>query len=274
MLPEVYSPPRPHAGLATGSRFCSYLVSGFFYNLGRQIGKNAVPTLRKTKWIWQGLSGEELEVLAAEESLGRTMARELRAISAGSNDAVLASELNAICQRLSMCVRDNRRTFSCEILVGAEPSVTGLPGGYLFLTESMVDWCERQPEELAFLLGHEMGHIVHGHTWDRIINDAALKVVAAVSMRAGQLGSWFRREGAELLRNAHTRDQEFQADAFGARLAAAAGYESNGAVSLLERVGRHLTEGVDPGVYFASHPPLPERIARLRKVISAGSPRA
>jgi len=74
--------------------------------------------------------------------------------------------------------------------------------------------------------------------------------------------------GAGLLHSAYSRDQELDADEFGARLAAAAGYDPRGATRAFERLQRLEAEANLPlAEYFASHPPLAERIERLKGLI-------
>ncbi len=67
---------------------------------------------------------------------------------------------------------------------------------------------------------------------------------------------------------ADLRDRELDADEFGARLAAAADYDPRGAIRALERLQRLESDGCLPlAEYFASHPPLALRIAKLKGLI-------
>jgi len=238
-------------------------VSGFFYNLGRQLGRSAVPVIRKTKWIYDGLAGDEAAALRAETVFGATLAAELRAVTQRVHDPANAALVGELCQRLSASVRDKRRTFHCELIHEDSPNAMALPGGFVFVSHSLVVLCERRPEELAFVIGHEMGHIIRGHAWDRMVNQTVLQAASVVTARAGVLGGWLRSSGLGLLQNAHARDRELEADELGLRLAVAAHFAPAGAIALLRRIERL---GTDPGVlgqYFASHPPVSERIARL-----------
>lgn len=238
-------------------------MSGFFYNLGRQLGRAAVPAIRKTKWIYDGLAGDEEAALRAETALGGALAAELRAVTQPVNDRAIAALGGELCQRLSACVRDQRRVFHCEVICGDSPNAMALPGGFVFVSHSLVDLCERRPEELAFVIGHEMGHIIRRHAWDRMVNEAMLRAASVVTARVGVLGGWLRKSGLGLLQNAHARGCELEADELGLRLAIAARFAPGGAVALLRRITRL---GTDPGIlgpYFASHPPASERIARL-----------
>jgi Zn-dependent protease with chaperone function len=139
-----------------------------------------------------------------------------------------------------------------------------LPGGFVFVSNSLAELCERRPDELAFVIGHEMGHIVRGPAWDRMLNDAVLRMASSVGGRARILGNWLRQNGRTVLESAHSREREFEADEFGFRLAVAARFVPEGGIALLQRIERLER---DPGVlgqYFSTHPPASERIVKLR----------
>lgn len=239
-------------------------VSGLFFNLGRRIGRAAIPAIRKTKWIYDWLAGSEDEALRAETNLGGALAVELRATTQPVSDPTLTPLATQLCQRLAACVRDPHRTFHCEVINGDAPNAIALPGGFVFINHSLVELCERRPDELAFVIGHEMGHIIRRHAWDRMLNEALLGVAATVGARAGVLGGWLRQNGRQVLQNAHSRDRELEADEFGLRLAVAARFAPGGAIALLQRIEQL---GSDPGIlgqYFASHPAASERMTHLQ----------
>ena len=242
-------------------------MSEFFYNLGRQLGRKAVPALRKSKWIWDGLAGTDEEALRAETALGNTLAVELRALAGSVNDPGLAAMLAGLCQRLSACVRDKHRTFRCELIHDISPNAVALPGGFLFVSDSLAELCERQPDELAFVIGHEMAHVIRRHVWERMLNEAALRVASAVTARAGRLGGWFRQQGLGLLRSAYSGDSELEADELGLRLVAAVGFAPAGAMAFLQRIQRLGATPADLGPYLGSHPAASERMARLAPVV-------
>ncbi|HWI55689.1 MAG TPA: M48 family metallopeptidase, partial [Bacillota bacterium] len=183
-----------------------------------------------------------------------------------------------LCQQLSARLRDKRRIFSCQVLCDPLPNAMALPGGFLFVSHSLADLCERDPQQLAFVIGHEMAHVVRGHAWDRMINEAALRMASTVTARVGPVGNWLRQQGFALLRSAYDQDCESEADELGLRLAVAAGFDPAGAVALLQRVQRLEPKVTELGQYFASHPPASHRIARLARLhrqleaARAGSP--
>jgi len=238
-------------------------MGGLFYNLGRQIGRRAVPAIRKSGWIWKSLAGSAEEARRAERAFGEALTVEVRAAAELANDPEMSVLVNDICQRLEQCLRPPHHRFHCDILRAGEPNAMALPGGFIFLSTSLVDLCERKPDELAFVVGHEMAHVVRGHAWDRMIQQTGLQALSAVASRGGPIGAWLRQQGMQSLLSAHSRDGELEADELGARLAVAAGFSAAGGLSLLRRLERFGADAAALGRYFASHPPASDRIARL-----------
>jgi predicted Zn-dependent protease len=238
-------------------------MGGLFYNLGRQLGRRAVPAIRKSGWIWKGLAGSEEEARRAERALGEALAVEVRAATERANAPETSALVADLCRRLEERLRPPHHRFHCDVLRAGEPNAMALPGGFIFLSTSLVDLCERRPDELAFVIGHEMAHVVRGHAWDRTVQQTGLQALSVVASRAGPVGAWLRQQGMQLLLSAHSRDGELEADELGARLAAAAGFSTAGALSLLRRLEHFGPDPAALGQYFASHPPASDRIARL-----------
>lgn len=239
-------------------------MSGLFFHLGRKLGRAAVPLARKSKWVLASLTGTEAESIRAETGMGAAMAAELRASLSGVAAPEDTALLTDICRRLTACVRNKLRTFHVEVIQTGHPTAFTLPGGFIFVDSALLDLCARRADELAFVVGHEMAHVIRGHTLDRWVAQMGADVVNSLLSRSA-LGPWLRQTGLTLLQSAYSRDNEQEADELGARLAQAAGYAPAGALHLLQRLSR----GGSPqglGQYFASHPPVPERMAHLRSL--------
>ncbi len=238
-------------------------MSSFFEGLGRKLGRAAVPAYRKTKWVWDSVTGTEQEALEAEQKLGEILATELRLATEIIDDPDLLNGIRGICRRLQESIDQPDFQYHCELMQSDHPSAIALPGGYLFVSRSLVEFCDNNPDELAFVIAHETAHVIRRHTWDRMIQQSALKAASLVARRAGVLSVWLRQQGLPMLRSAHSKNHEFEADQDGVGLARAAGYEPNGALSFLKRIEKL---GADPevlGEYLASHPPAQERMANL-----------
>jgi predicted Zn-dependent protease len=240
-------------------------MGSFFFNLGRNVGSG----LRKGKWFWQSVAGSTDDALRAEHEAGRDMAWELlRQFEADTDPAVmrLLDDLNG---RLSACVRDRRRRFCVCPVKAAEVNAFALPGGFLFVTRSLLELCGRDADELAFVLGHEMGHVLYGHAMERIMQGWMLDAAGRMVPVRGMAGTWLLQQASTLIHTGYSRDQELEADALGARLARAAGYDGRAALRLLGRLPASAgpTAGLD--AYFATHPPVAERLAQLNRVLQS-----
>lgn len=152
-----------------------------------------------------------------------------------------------------------------------------LPGGHVFVGQGLLDQMTSE-DELAFVLGHEVEHIDHYHAVERVQIEAQLKnlnldIVAAIAqipMSLWQVG--------------YSKQQEFEADREGLRIAAAAGYSPQGAINLLERWTKLHSEYVmhseTPAAelsqlaieglsgYFRTHPLPSERLEQVNQVIA------
>lgn len=246
-------------------------MSDWFFEVGRRLGHAAIPAARKTRWAWRLLAGSEEESRQAEAEMGAAMASEMpvwEGATAGDR-----RQLGDISERLRARLRSPALVFQVQVVNTGGVAAFSLPGGYLFLDIALLELCGRDPDELAFVIGHEMAHVIRRHALDRWVAGAGMKVMATLISR-GALGAWWRENGSRLLRNAYDHQQEYEADTFGLRLARAAGFDPAGAVRLLGRLqGLRQTPGL-LGEHYAAHPPEAARLGRMQQsgLVQSGNP--
>jgi predicted Zn-dependent protease len=124
----------------------------------------------------------------------------------------------------------------------------------------------RNPDELAFVMGHEAAHHIAGHIPRREDQAMTGALVAGVLAQAGGLSPEEVRAaqnlGAEVAARSYSREFELEADALGAEIALIAGYDPVRGTGFFDRLP-------DPGDRFlGSHPPNAER-----KAVVAGTVR-
>jgi len=240
-------------------------VSRLFYNLGKMVG----PHIRKANWIWQSATGTEDDAIQVECEVGQDLALEIRhklELDLESTAVHLLSEVGA---RLSDCVTNKLRTFSFEVIKSPEPNAFALPGGFIFVTQSLLELCECNQDKIAFILGHEMGHVIRGHAMDRIISSSAISIGSKATPIRGLLAGWLRTVGVKFLESTYSQDLELEADKLGARLVAAAGYNPHALVQLLSHLAK-LNRSADRGKlgnYFSSHPEFKLRIQNVKRLL-------
>ena len=237
-------------------------MSGLFYNLGRKVG----PKVRKAKWMWQSIAGSEADAIKVEYEVGLDLAREIRQQLGRQQQPQADQILNEIGNRLAGCVANKSRRFNFETINGPEPNAFALPGGFIFVTQSLVELCRYDKNEIACILGHEMAHIIRGHAMNRIVSNSAIAAASRAAPIRGVLSGWLRKVGVQFLESAYSKDLESEADRFGVRLVAAAGYEPAACVQLFSRLAKLKSSSneFDLGSYFSSHPPFKVRIENIK----------
>jgi len=242
-------------------------VEDFFFKLGRKAGASA----RKGRWIWSSLAGTEAEALEAEYRAGRDLARDFDRETPFEEDLRSRELLAEITERLGRRLTNKQRRWRIAPIRTNEPGAFALPGGFVYVTRPLLEFCDFDADEIACVVGHEMAHVIHGHAMERITNQFLTSAATRVArLPGGLLSQGILTAGAKLLHSAYSRDQELDADEFGARLAAAAGYDPRGAIRAFERLQGLETDGAPPlAQYFSSHPPLAVRIEKLRGLVSS-----
>ena len=238
-------------------------MSGFFYNLGKMVG----PQARKGKWLWKSMTGSEADIIKAEYDVGQDLAHEIKQQAGLAPEPEVSQLLNESSSHLTAHVTNKQRTFKFDIVKGTECNAFALPGGFIFLTRSLVDLCKQKPDEIAFILGHEMAHVIRGHAMKRIVSSSAMAAASRATPTRNLLTVWLRKVGIQFFESAYSQDRELEADVFGARLTKAAGYDPDAPVEMLSRLaelGRNTNE-INIGSYFSSHPPFTTRIHNLKR---------
>ena len=232
-----------------------FLGAKFLPRLGAWLGGQSRKPFRQAKWMWSWFAGSEAEAIQAEYEYGRECARQFAAQFPGKAAREKQEAVSAVGSRLADAVKD-RRQFQFSLVRASVSNAYALPGGFVFITEPLVDLCAQNPDELAFLLGHEMGHVLCGHARSQL---TARTFLNAVTARLSGAGLMLR----QLLNQGYSRELELEADREGARLAAAAGFDSRAAARALQRLARGAGDDAGLAEYFSSHPPLAERVRKL-----------
>ena len=247
---------------------CRAVTRGTPYLLGRLAGKQ----FRKAQWVWQSVTGSEEDAIRAEQGVGRDMAAAVREQARGS-----ARRRSSRCSRRSRprsrTAFATRSTDSRSVRwTGDHPTAFALPGGFIFVAPALVDLAGRDRDELAFVIAHEMAHVIRRHAIDRLLGQKVITAATLATPATRTLAPWVRQVGLQWLERAYSREQEFEADELGGRLMRAAGFDPLGAVRVLEKLGA-IDAGADPaglGTYLSTHPPIDARIGELRERLTLG----
>jgi beta-barrel assembly-enhancing protease len=245
------------------------MAGSTFYTLGRMAGRQ----IRKARWMWESVAGSEAAAIQAEHAVGRDMAAVVLEETPRDPDRTTQELLDEIAGKLTAVVRNRLHRFHMTLIQADRPTAFALPGGFIFVGRALVQLCDRNKDAIAFVLAHEMAHVIRRHAIERLFQQKVVSAVALVSPGRGALASWIRKVGFQGLERAYARDEEFEADELGFLLMRAAGFDPAGAIRTLQCLGE-LDRTPDPlglNQYLSTHPPIEERVRRLRR-LAAGKP--
>ncbi len=212
------------------------------------------------------------------------------------DNAALLARVNRIGYELAQHNGFAKFPITFHLINQAEPNAGALPGGHIMVTRGMLD-LGLDDDMMACMLGHEMGHVIKEH-YLHMAHRAMLMSILGNLLTAGVLissarstvkpgiapydprygydyGDGNRVQGAaiaslvasELMLRSYSREQEDEADLVGQDLAAAAGYDPDGARRLWETFESRSPQIREYG-YLQSHPFSQERMraAEARKM--------
>ena len=129
-------------------------------------------------------------------------------------------------------------------LNSAVENAFSVPGGYVYVTRQLMTLMDDE-FQLAFALGHEVGHIAGNHAHQREEVERELTWRALPEIMLGQMMGGFgnrmaleRALAVKLQALSFSREQEYEADTLGLRYMIAAGYDPAGAAQLLSALSR------------------------------------
>jgi Zn-dependent protease with chaperone function len=185
--------------------------------------------------------------------------------AATPRERLLAQLLN----RMASHWPENPYVFEIAIWDEPEPNAVALPGGVIAVTNALLESVESE-NELAFVLGHELGHF---HNRDHLRGlgrgIAFSLLLVAVGVGGGGSAVQLASLAGQFAQRDFDRDQEIEADRFGLALLAA----EYGHVSGAEAFFEHLPEpdespGGEFASYFSTHPVNVSRIQALHAAAS------
>ncbi|MDQ6766436.1 MAG: M48 family metallopeptidase [Candidatus Eremiobacteraeota bacterium] len=180
------------------------------------------------------------------------------------SDPILNNWVNSIAVNLAQYRARPDINYTFKVLDTNDINAFSLPGGFVYLNYGLLNFVNSD-DELAGVMGHEMGHVERRHQITlnakaQIVN-VILGILAMASPFVYRFGSLINSLSVYKM----SRVDELQADQYGLLLMSRAGYDPDGMVSFMERLGQK--GGPNSNLlnkYFETHPEAPARISHLR----------
>lgn len=177
-------------------------------------------------------------------------------------------ETQQLVDRLAARWPESPYVFRLEVDDSDAANAMALPGGLIVVTRGLLDQVESE-NELAFVLGHELGHFRNRDHLRILGRGLVLSLVFSVATGSDVAGLGVK--AADLTLRGFGREQESRADAF----ALAAVHSEYGHVDqawrLFERWAASDVDASALATYLSTHPQSRDRAQRLRELAERGS---
>ena len=173
--------------------------------------------------------------------------------------------------------RDDTKQWDWRLTLIDAPvlNATCAPGGKITFYTGIIEQLNLNDDEIAAIMGHEIAHALREHGRERVSQAAAQNILVNLAMAvAGPYGSAVSAANqvaqyAIVLPN--SRENETEADAIGLELAARAGYNPMGAISVWQKMLKATHDKSTPE-FLSTHPSGETRIEQLTALIPAVEP--
>ena len=223
---------------------------------------------RNVRYTNAGLLNERDEVKLGTQ-LHRQATKKFRLTDVGLD------RVERVGQRVARASARPSLLYKFHVIESREINGFALPGGHIYITTGLLKLAT--DNELASVLGHEVGHIAARHSLKTLKRrqeyNAFAKSVGELTGVAGDIG---RDLGVTLTQifnegvlTIHSRDEEREADYLGVRGMAKAGFDPQGMVTMFQKLQR--VRGQTPDLItslLSDHPDVEERIDNTRYEIA------
>jgi predicted Zn-dependent protease len=173
--------------------------------------------------------------------------------------------------------RPDSASWNWEVQVINDPKTVNafcMAGGKMAIYSGMWEKLKATDEEIAAVMGHEIGHALASHTRERMsvaYGTGIGTTIAAIALGARQdTAALMQTAAAVAIELPNSRESETEADQIGIELAARAGFDPAAAVTLWEKMGK--LGGGNPPEFLSTHPSPQNRAARLKELAAQVQP--
>lgn len=205
-----------------------------------------------------------------EIAMGEAVAKKVEEEFTVIKDPKLLEQVDRISGRL-IPVADRKdlsyRFTIVEMPEEDQPNAFALPGGPIFVTKALMELV-KSDDELASVLGHEMGHVVAKHAMKHLqasIGMQALQIAAIGAKTDGRTMQGLNLAVTSLFLE-YSQADELEADRLGVKYMKAAGYDPTAGIRFMERLRDYTRkQPMREYSYFRTHPFFADRIRMIRQ---------
>jgi Zn-dependent protease with chaperone function len=212
-------------------------------------------------WRWEAALGRSVEPQVLEMfSRGKAPAE-----ACGGAASPGKAALDAMVARLAANAK-LPGPLRVDVLDVTQINAFALPGGRIYLFRPVIERAT-DPDEIAGVLAHEIGHVVHRDSMRGLIHEGALSLLVGAVLGDFTGGSTISILAGRMVGSAYSRENESEADAVSVDLMRKAGADPRAINRFFGRLASGAPRG-KPTIFdaFNSHPVTQERIAEVERM--------
>jgi predicted Zn-dependent protease len=208
----------------------------------------------------------QLLVFPAEQldAMGVQAFEEMRTQLTVETDPAINDYVRCVATAITDQVANKGVTWEVVVFKDENPNAFALPGGKMGVYTGMLKIAENQ-DQLAAVLGHEVGHVLAQHGNERISQQQLTDVALAAAAGSGYLDTASMQAlglGAQIgILLPYSRTHESEADVIGLDLMSEAGFDPRESVQLWKKMQK--AGGGAPPEFLSTHPASSTRIDNL-----------
>jgi len=201
-----------------------------------------------------------------EITLGQNISRQIAKQFKISSNPSDIERVNRIGQKIA-AVCDRRELHYYFYIINEDTkNAFSIPGGYVYIYKGLLDMFNTD-DELAFVLAHEIGHIVCRHSIKKLQASLGYNLLILASTQA-KAGPDFTRGLSFALAQiftAYSRQDEFAADSLAVKYTKEAGFNPKAGIKVMEKLYKEEKKSERPLSYFRTHPYAAQRIRNIKE---------
>ena len=208
--------------------------------------------------VWRSLGASYVRKALKEDTLNRDPAWNARL------DTVMAA-IGAAAARLYPTLAGTR--WSAFLIEDFGHGAVAFPGGTVLVDSRFARQFALTDNELALILAHEVAHVVAGHPSEKLSFMAVKLGLERMPTAGSALLAFFTQDAYARLFRPTAKLQEREADAIGALILGASGYDALQALAVFDKLAIIERAGNDT----SSHDPAPARKESVRRVLETSA---
>ncbi len=250
-----------HAFLSIWTAFIlTFNVGCFSLNSMGQIGSSVLEEI------------SDINIFTDEEELkfGQAFAEQHAREVKFYTDPIVTNYINNLGQELVKRSKRNNIPYTFNVVDSKEINAYAVPGGFIYINLGLIHAVETE-SELAFVIGHEIGHIVGQHSMKRLTQIYGLEILKQIILDedSNKLTKLVADILAAGLLFRYSRDNERESDFYGVNNVYDTGISPEGGISFfetLQKLQRRKPTALEK--LISTHPIHSERITNVRNQIN------